>query len=173
MNRATRRASQFKRGQRWNRNDVMSQPDAALSRIKLAQTYAPDQVARLSVDARLAWYKLTNGNGSMEDFDILAGMINTTYVIAMDADADEIVQDIFDRAMESMATMRARYERIGKFGADAQALAHVPDVLDAIDTLLANITPLQAVSALRRSMQLVEQGQVIRPACFGEAAASP
>jgi hypothetical protein len=170
MNRATRRASQFKRGQRWNRNDVLAQPDAALSRIKLAQTYAPDQSARLSVDARLAWYKLTNGSGTMEDFDILAGMINTTYVIAMDANADEIVQDIFDRAMGSMATMRARFERIGKFGADAQALAHVPDVLDAIDTLLANITPLQAVDALRRSMQLVEQGHVIRPACFGEAA---
>ena len=163
MNRAQRRNSQFKRGQRWNRNDVLSQPDAALSRIRLAQTYAPDQVARLSVDARLAWYKLTNGGGTMEDFDVLAGMINTTYVIAMDANADEMVQDIFDRAMDSMATMRARYERIGKFGADAQALAHVPDVLDAIDTLLANITPLQAVDALRRSMKLVEAGAVINP----------
>ncbi len=169
MNRSQRRASQFKRGQRWDRNAVLSQPAAALNSIRLAQPYTPDDAARLSVDARLAWHKLTNGSGTMEDFDILAGMINTTYVIAMDANADEIVQDIFDRAMESMATMRARFERIGKFGADAQALAHVPDVLDAIDTLLANITPLQAVDALRRSMQLVEQGHVIRPACFGEA----
>jgi len=66
--------------------------------------------------------------------------------------------------------MRARFECMAKFGADAQALAHLPDLLDTIDTLLANITPLQAVDALRRSIQLVEQGHVIRPACFGEAA---
>jgi hypothetical protein len=163
MNRAQRRDSQFKRSQRWNRNDVLAQPDAALSRIKLAQTYAPDQSARLSVESRLAWYKLTNGSGTMEDFDILAGMINTIYVIAMDANADEIVQDIFNRAMDPMATMRARFERIGKFGADAQALEHVPAVLDAIDMITANITPLQAVDALKRSMELVKAGAVIKP----------
>lgn len=170
MNRSQRRASQFKRGQRWDRNAVLSQPAAALNRIRLAQPYTPDDAARLSVDARLAWHKLTNGLGTMSDFDVLAGMINTTYVIAMDSDADEIVQDIFDRAMLSMAGIRARYERIGKFGADAHALEHVPAVLDAIDQLLANITPLQAVDALQRSMKLVESGHVIVPACFGEAA---
>lgn len=168
MNRSQRRASQFKRGQQWNRNDVLSQPAAALNRIRLAQTYTPDDAARLSVDARLAWHKLTNGMGTIQDFDVLAGMINTTYVIAMDSDADEIVQDIFDRAMDCMAMMRARYERIGKFGADAAALEHVPAVLDAIDQLLANITPMMAVDALKRSMDLVERGHVIRPACFGE-----
>jgi hypothetical protein len=59
--------------------------------------------------------------------------------------------------------MRARFERIGKFGADAQALEHVPAVLDAIDMITANITPLQAVDALRRSMKLVEAGAVIKP----------
>jgi hypothetical protein len=152
MNRAQRRNSQFKRGQQWDRNDVLAQPDSALSRIKLAQTYAPDQVARLSVEARLAWYKLTNGIGATDDFDVMAEMINTAQVIAIGAGADEIVQDIFDRAIGSMHAMRARYERIGKFGADAQALAHVPNVLDAIDTLLPNITPLQAVAALSRSI---------------------
>lgn len=170
MNRAQRRASQYKRGQRWNRNDVLSQPAAALNRIRLAQTYTPDDAARLSVDARMSWYKLTNGMGTIADFDVLAGMINTTYVIAMDSEADEIVQDIFDRAMLSMADMRARYERIGKFGADAHALEQVPAVLDAIDQLLANITPLQAVDALQRSMKLVDSGHVIVPACFGEMA---
>ena len=88
----------------------------------------------------------------------------------MDSDADEMVQDIFDRAMGSMAAMRARHERIGKFGADAQALEHVPDVLNAIDQLLANITPMMAVDALQRSMKLVDSGHVIVPACFGEMA---
>jgi hypothetical protein len=168
MNRADRRVSQFKRGQQWNRNDALGRPAAVLNRIRLAQTYTADDAARLSVDARLAWHKLTHGMGTMGDFDVLAGMINTTYVIAMDSNADEIVQDIFDRAMLSMAGIRARYERIGKFGADAHALEHMPAVLDAIDQLLPNITPLQAVDALQRSMQLIERGHVIVPACFGE-----
>jgi len=161
MNRETRRAAQFKRGQKWNRNEVMAQPDAAMNRIRLAQTYSAENAARLSVDARMAWHQLTSGNGTMDDFDILAGMINTAYVIAMDFKADEIVQDIFDRGMDAMATIHDRHERIGKFGADAQALAHVPELLDAMDTLLANITPLQAIDALKRSMQLVEAGHVI------------
>jgi hypothetical protein len=164
MNREQRRNSQFKRGQRWNRNDVLSHPAASMNRIRLAQTYSPEDAARLSVDARMAWYKLTNGSGTKGDFDVLAGMVNTSFVIAMDSDADEIVQDIFDRAMGSLAQMRARFERIGKFGADAQALERVPAVLDAIDMITANITPLQAVDALKRSMKLVEAGAVIKPA---------
>ena len=170
MNRAQRRASQYKRAQQWDRNAVLSHPSASMNRIRLAQTYTANDAARLSVDARMAWHKLTHGNGTIEDFDVLAGMINTTYVIAMDSDADEMVQDIFDRAMGSMAAMRARYERIGKFGADAQALEHVPDVLNAIDALLSNITPMMAVDALQRSMKLVDSGHVIVPACFGEMA---
>jgi hypothetical protein len=163
MNREQRRSAQFKRGQQWDRNDVLSHPAASMNRIRLAQIYSPEDAARLSVDARLAWYKLTNGSGTMGDFDVLAGMVNTSFVIAMDSDADEIVQDIFDRAMGSLAAMRARFERIGKFGADAQALEHVPAVLDAIDMITANITPLQAVDALKRSMKLVEAGAVIKP----------
>jgi hypothetical protein len=35
MNRAQRRQSQFKRGQQWNRNDVMAHPAAALNRMRL------------------------------------------------------------------------------------------------------------------------------------------
>ena len=163
MNRQERRAAQFKRGQRWDRNDVLSHPAASMNRIRLAQTYTPDDAARLSVDARLSWHKLTHGTGTVHDFDVLAGMVNTSYVIAMDSQADEIVQDIFDRAMDCLAMMRARFERIGKFGADAQALEHVPAVLDAIDTITANITPPQAVDALKRSMRLVEAGHVIKP----------
>ena len=172
MNRSERRANQFKRPQRWDRNRLAAHPAAAFNAVRMSQTYTPDDAARLCVGGRMAWYKLTNGMGSMDDFDVLAGMINTTYVLAMGSDADDIVREIFDRAMDCMAQMRARYERIGRFGADAQALEHVPVVLDAIDTIMSNITPRQAVDALEKSMKLIESGHVITPACFMQEGAA-
>ena len=170
MNRAQRRDSQFKRGLRWDRNRLMEHSSAGMNAIRMAQDYSPEDAARLSVDARMAWVRLTNGSGTMDDFDVLGGMVNTVYVVAQDSGADEIVQDIFDRGMACLAAMRSRYERLGKFGADAAALEYVPDLLDAVDQIISNITPRQAVDALQRSMKLVDQGHVVVPVCFGEIA---
>jgi hypothetical protein len=160
MNRQQRRASKFKR-QQWDRNAVLSHPSAAINRLHLAQQYKPEDSARLELMARTSWQSLINGKGTEEDFDVLGGMINVGLVLAKDI--DELVVDVFDRAILSMQTMQARYQRVGKFGADAQALQNVPEALDLLAQLYANITPLQATEALADSMAIMRRQMAVQP----------
>lgn len=88
-----------------------------------------------------------------------AAALNVAAVMA--ADIDALLLDVIDRAQHAMAAMQARYRRIGKFGADAETLATVPEALDAYDEILRNATPLQMTTALKTSMRMVQQRQVI------------
>jgi hypothetical protein len=73
------------------------------------------------------------------------------------------VVDVFDRAIGSMQEMQARYRRVGKFGADALALQNVPEALDLLAQLYANITPLQATEALADSMAIMRSQMAVQP----------
>ena len=160
MNRQQRRASKFKREQ-WDRNSVFAHPSASLNRVRLAQAYTPEDATRLELMARTSWHSLVSGRGTGEDFDVLGGMINVGLVLAKDI--DELVVDVFDRAIGSMQEMQARYNRLGKFGADAQALQNVPEALDLLAQLYANITPLQATEALTASVAIMRRQMGVKP----------
>lgn len=163
MNRQMRRAAQYKRGQRYDRNNSAPHFDAVLNRLALARTYDEEKAAQMMNDARMSWHRLTHGDGTMTDYDMVGGMINTAYGVAMKSEADEFVMETFERGMQSMADMRARFERTGKFGADAVALVNVPELLDALNLIYANITPLQALDALHETTLLIANGHVIQP----------
>lgn len=160
MNREQRRASKFKR-QQWDRNAIQAHPAASLNRVRLAQTYKPEDAVRLELMARTSWHALKSGKGTEEDFDVLGGMINVGLVLAKDI--DELVVDVFDRAIGSMQEMQARYRRVGKFGADALALQNVPEALDLLAQLYANITPLQATEALADSTAIMRRQMAVQP----------
>ena len=160
MNRQQRRASKFKREQ-WDRNAVLAHPSASLNRVRLAQSYTPEDAMRLELMARTSWHSLVSGRGTEEDFDVLGGMINVGLVLAKDI--DELVVDVFDRAIGSMQEMQARYNRLGRFGADAQALQNVPEALDLLAQLYANITPLQATEALTASVAIMRRQMGVKP----------
>lgn len=158
MNREQRRAAKFKRSNR-DRNHVRSAPTGGLGIIPMAQQYSDDEFRRLSLNARLAWHKLANGMGTQDDFDMLATCLNVAAVMA--ADIDELALDVLDRGMTAMVAMKERYMRLGRFGADADALQAMPHALNVHDEIIKNSTPLQTVTALRTSMKMVEQGTVI------------
>ena len=158
MNREQRRAAKFKRANR-NRNDTRSAPTGGLGIIPLAQQYSDDEFRRLSINARLAWHKLSNGLGTQDDFDMLAACLNVAAVMA--ADIDELVLDVLDRGMTTLVAMKERYTRLGRFGADAEALQAMPHALDVHDEIIKHSTPMQTVTALRTAMKMVEQGAVI------------
>ena len=160
MNRQQRRASKFKR-QQWDRNAVLAHPSASLNRVRLAQAYTPEDATRLELIARTSWHSLVSGRGTEEDFGVLGGMINVGLVLAKDI--DELVVDVFDRAIGSMQEMQARYNRLGRFGADAQALQNVPEALDLLAQLYANITPLQATEALTASVAIMRRQMGVKP----------
>lgn len=158
MNRQQRRAAKFKRANR-DRNHARSASTGGLGIIPLAQQYSDDEFRRLSVLARLAWHKLANGQGTQDDFDMLATCFNVAAVMA--ADIDELVLDALERGMNSLVAMKERYTRLGRFGADADALQSVPYALDVHDEIIKNSTPLQTVSALKTTMKMIEQRSVI------------
>ena len=161
MNREQRRAAKYKRGQRWDRNQVMSKPEAAMTAIKLRKEYSADDFARLSRQARLAWYKLSNGMGTQDDYDMLGGNLNCVSVIV--EQVDPMQHSLVLRAMQGMVRMRDRYERLGKFGADADLLQDMPVALDITDDVLSQATPETMLKALSISTELIVQGKVITP----------
>lgn len=158
MNREQRRAAKFKRAAR-NRNFERSSPTGGMGVITLAQTYSDEEFRRLSNNARLPWYKLCNGLGTQEDFDMLTTCLNVAAIIAKDI--DDLVLEVIDRGMNALAAMKSRFLRTGRFGADAEALQVMPDALDVHDEIIRNSTPLQTVTALRTAMKMVAQGDVI------------
>lgn len=146
MNRAQRRQSQFKRAQRWDRNASV-EPSAVLSPILYSRTFDADEAAKISVDTRMSWYRLTHGEGSEPDFDLLANSSNVALVLA--EPLGELPVDLVLRAQAAIEAMRDRYLRTGRWGADAAALQDVPPMLDFYDELLAHGSPRVMVDALK------------------------
>lgn len=158
MNRAERRAAKFKRPHHDRNKQV--EPSAALAPVAWSSDYTEEEASRLGAEARLAWHKLTHGNGTEKAFDVLAQHINTAAVLAHGIDAS--LHAIVDRAQHGLAVMQARYRRLGTFGADAQTLADVPQALDVYDTILRNTTPRMTVNAYQAGMRNVRRGHVRR-----------
>ena len=69
--------------------------------------------------------------------------------------------DVVIRAKLSVVEMQSRYRRTSTFGADANALANVPDGLDLYDQLLTFSNPLQLVRAVKDSWKRIENGDVL------------
>ena len=155
MNRAQRRAAAFKRGQRWDRN-ARVEPSAVLSPIVESVTYSPEQAAELTNIARMAWHRLTNGNGSRDDWDVLATTSNSVMVIAESLDA--LAVELAERSQAAILAMRRRYERTGRWGADAQALADVPPMLDAYHAIVSESSCNQMRASVREAQRRINAG---------------
>ncbi len=150
MNRQTRRASQFKRAARWDRN-ARIEPSAVLSPILYSRTFTEDEAAKISVDTRMAWYRLTHGEGSEPDFDLLANSSNVALVLA--EPLGELPVETVLRAQAAIEAIRDRYLRTGRWGADAAALSDVPPMLDFYDQLLKHGSPRTMVDALKMTVK--------------------
>jgi hypothetical protein len=144
MNREHRRSALFKRK---NRTETYSEPSQVLTPFIRCTTFSQNEAATLSVQVRMAWHKLSNGEGSIEAFDCLAGHLNAAYHRANEIHAD--CAAIIDAAQASANVIRDRYERTKVFGADAHSLRVIPEALDLYDQILANSSPAQMVAAAK------------------------
>lgn len=156
MNRQQRRAATFKRAQRYDRN-AQVEPSSVLRPILMCRTFDEDEAATLSNETRMAWHRLTHGDGSQDDFDLLANSSNVALVRA--ETLGELAVETVQRAQAAIVAMKARYLRLGKFGPDAAALADVPPMLDFYDALITLGSPQLMTDAL---MEAVERMNVQR-----------
>ncbi|ABM38623.1 hypothetical protein [Polaromonas naphthalenivorans] len=130
--------------------------------------FATEETAALSNEAHLAWHHLINGTGTKAHFDTLATSLNASLILSEPIGQAAI--DVAVRAQQAMVSMQARFHRVGRFGADAQALADVPPGLDLYDQLLSFANPLQLVQAVCKSWKRIAAGDVLAPAYPAAAA---
>ena len=150
MNREQRRAAKFKRGQQWDRN-AAADPLASMRQISICSPFPPEEVASESVSMRMAWHRLTHGDGTTPDMELIANCCNVALVHA--ERIDDLVVDLVMRADAAIKAMDARYMRTGRWGADAAALSDVPPMLDLYDQLLELGTPATMVGAFNESIK--------------------
>ena len=122
--------------------------------IDRSRSYNPERAAHHSNTARMSWYRMSNGTGTINDFDNLATAINLCGQIALDL-GDEATP-IARAAQDAMETIQQRYQRTQRLGVDAQALRDIPPALDFYDELLSVASPNQMVSALDKVNAAIE-----------------
>jgi len=104
---------------------------------------------------RMAWHRLTHGDGTTQDMNVIANCCNVALVHA--ERIDDLVVDLVMRADAAIKSMDARYMRTGRWGADAAALSDVPPMLDLYDQLLELGTPATMVGALNESIKRMRE----------------
>ena len=149
LNRQQRRALAHRRPEK----RAQINPAAALNPIVLCQQFTGDEAASLSNETRLAWYRLTSGDGTQPDFDLVANCSNITLVQSEEIGAEAV--EIVLQSQASIIEMKARYERTGAFGADSMALVTVPAMLDLYDQLLAFGSPAKMINSLNETVRRV------------------
>ena len=156
MNRSQRRAATFKRNARYDRN-ARVEPSHVLKPILMCRTFDADEAATISVDVRMAWHRLTHGDGTEADFDLLANSSNVALVRA--ETLGELAVETVLRAQAAIVAMKERYVRTGRFGADAAALQDVPPMLDFYDELLKFGSPRTMIDALEVTVRRMKMQQ--------------
>lgn len=158
MNRAYRRELE-----RQKRRPGKPRPSkiSGLFAISRSTPYTPEEFAKLSNEARMAWYRLCHGDATTTDYDNLTYAMNVTRVLAEPLGGDALT--VVDLAQHRCIPMRERYLRLGRFGVDADALRDVPPALDLYDEFLQVCTPLQMTRALQECIRRLERIRNDRP----------
>ena len=154
MNRAERRAAKYKKPHVDRNKQVNS--EYTLNKIRWLQNYEEEEAASLAVSARMAWYRLTNGLGTVDDFDLMAITVNVTGILCEQIDKSLLEQT--QPASIALADMKIRYIKHGKFAPDANALKSVPDLLDLHDQLLPHVSPQKMIDAVEIAIKRIKKG---------------
>ena len=116
--------------------------------------FTQEEAARLSNEARLAWYRLCNGDGSTHAFDNVVYALNTLRVLV--ADLGHKAVEIVNAGQMAMLRVRERYQETGVFTVDEQGMVDVPVALDLHDEFLNHCTPRQMFGALTEAIKRME-----------------
>jgi hypothetical protein len=132
------------------------------STVHKLRTFDAEESAELVNEARMAWHYLTHGKGTKDHFDTLGNALNATEILCEPIGQQAV--DIAISAQLAVVSMQQRYHRTGQFGADAEALEHVPAGLYLFEQLMSFSNPLQLVTAVEQSWQRIREGDVLASA---------
>lgn len=163
MNRAIRRAAQFKRGMQAAIHRHVD-PTAGLRLLHNARPYEAGEMVDEHIKTRAAFDRLRDGQGDEEDFDRVSMMLNIGLVRSENIGGGELLVQTMQKAQEAMARMKARYLRGLRFGFDAGGLASVPAALDAYETIMDASSPAQMKQAICEAYTRISNGDVLTAA---------
>lgn len=153
MNRAERRAAKHNKPQ-YDRNKRFD-PAYTLNKTAWMQVYNEEEAAQLANSSRMAWFKITTGAGTVDDFDTLATMMNVIGILS--EEIDKSLLEITQPASLALAEMKIRYMKHGKFAPDASALKHVPPALDLHDEILKHMTPKKMIDTIEIAIKRLKE----------------
>ena len=147
---------------RWPAN-----PTAASGLLESLRYFEEEEAATLANEARMSWHRLTVGTGTKVDYDRVAVALNISAVLCEKAALPTSFERV-ELAQHALVGIRERFNRLGKFGADAIALRDIPLGLDVHDALLPLLNPLQLVQAMRECYDNIVARNVIDLRPVGE-----
>lgn len=122
--------------------------------LNLVSKYSAEERAKLSNEARLAWYKMTMGEATETHYDVLCYVINIAGVLTEHLPE---VQELVTEAGQALGHIRLRYIERKVFGVDSRSLKVMPDMLDFHDELLEVCTPKQFIDAVREVNRRIQE----------------
>lgn len=117
-------------------------PKAALKALRVSETLTGGEAATIALAARMSWERLCNGTGTVTDYNDIAWAVN---LVGLGLEHLSIpgVAEVVEGATAAMRGVLERYQRINRFGVDAQSLRDVPPLLDLHDQLLTFLSAAQ------------------------------
>lgn len=126
-----------------------------LTTIYKHQPYQDAEKTALKVQAKSAWERMKTGAGTRQDWDALAWISNACLIRG--EKIDPLCVEMCGLAQDALISIRARYDRLGRFGVDAEALENIPPLIDFYSDLLDLSTPKQMEDAVQDAVKRVRK----------------
>lgn len=163
MNRHQRRQAARDARRRPDRNAARAVPAVFVEPVLYSRVYTEEQAAEICNAARMAWWRIAHGDGSRDDFDMLADVCNVLLVRAERIDNGAPMVTAVLGAQAALIDLQAAIRRTGRVAASAATLRTVPELLDLYMEVLRHSTAHQMVQASqearRRTYQQINQRQ--------------
>lgn len=145
MKTSYRTAARAKR--RWQ-----ADPSSIYRTMSKIQPLTSSELAELQTPVRLAYERLRSGTAHDGDFDTLAAALNISVVRG--ESIDPLCVHTAQLAQDALIRARDRYERIGRWGFDGQALQDIPPAIDLYEQPNRHQRTNEAISASCQSRSL-------------------
>jgi len=123
------------------------------------QPFTEDEIASLLVPVQLSFEKLRNGIGDWDDYQTIRAAANIVMVRAKEIGSDCVA--IVKPAANALVRCKVRFEKMGRWGLDGPAMSELADMICLYQQMLELSTPLQIKQAMKETLRLIDQGEVV------------
>jgi hypothetical protein len=116
------------------------------------QKYSDEEVNDLQLPILLAFDSIKSGKATINDYSTLATPLAVVGVLSEDIHPECVF--VANKAIEGMVRCLERFQKLGKWGFDGQALQDIPVVIDIHEQFVRLLLPVQMVKALNKVIKM-------------------